>query len=73
MFCINVYLVILKEHGEALSLKLSKYLEKAIFEKIIFCVFFFKFVFRFFFAKIAKKTPKTKIDLKTPRKPRKIN
>ena len=39
-------LVILKEHGEALSLKLSKYLEKAIFEKIYFlCFFLFQICF----------------------------
>ena len=44
-------LVILKEHGEALSLKLSKYLEKAIFEKTCFCVFFSNLFFDLFFCK----------------------
>ena len=43
-------LVILKEHGEALSLKLSKYLEKAIFEKTyFFFAFFFQICFSTFF------------------------
>ena len=50
-------LVILKEHGEALSLKMSKYLKKAIFEKTYFWCFFWAIVFRLFFAKknLAKK------------------
>ena len=44
-------LVIFKEHGEALSLKMSKYLKKAIFEKTYFWCFFWQLFFDFFLQK----------------------
>ena len=55
-------LVIFKEHGEALSLKMSKYLKKAIFEKTYFWCFFLAIVFRLFCKKefSKKKSPKLK-------------
>ena len=48
---IRLGLVILKEHGEALSLKMSKYLKKAIFEKTYFWCFFWQLFFRLFLQK----------------------